>query len=347
MVYIIVLNYQIWQDTIECIESLLNLDYDSFKVIMIDNDSPNDSMKQIESWASGETSWIPPQNSPLKDIKVTEKPISFQKIDAKDINNLENITQEQLILIQSEKNGGYAAGNNIGIDFALSQNDCEYIWILNNDIVVENNSLTKLVNKSKSYEDQKKKIGIIGSKIMYYSQPDKFQYVGGGTYINCLATGKAVGKDEIDNQQYDIEHLKLDLISGACMFVNYNFIEVVGKLCEDYFLYSEEIDWAERGRRNGNWKLGYAYKAKVYHKISQSIGNNQSKGKVTKSSFSDYYNIRARVLYTRRFHPYYLLVFYTGFVGVLFNRIIRCQFKRIPLLIKAVLVPKRNIYESR
>ena len=49
--YIIILNYNNWQDTIECLESVLRNDYPNYQVIVIDNGSPNNSIKYIKAWA--------------------------------------------------------------------------------------------------------------------------------------------------------------------------------------------------------------------------------------------------------------------------------------------------------
>ena len=49
-VYIIILNYNGWQDTIECLESVLRNDYPNYQVIVVDNGSPNNSMEYIKAW---------------------------------------------------------------------------------------------------------------------------------------------------------------------------------------------------------------------------------------------------------------------------------------------------------
>ena len=53
-VYIILLNYNGWRDTQECLESVLKLDYPNFQIIVVDNQSPNDSMSHLLAWAKGE-----------------------------------------------------------------------------------------------------------------------------------------------------------------------------------------------------------------------------------------------------------------------------------------------------
>jgi GT2 family glycosyltransferase len=50
-IYIIILNYNGWADTIECLESVLRNDYPNYQVIVVDNNSPNNSMEYIKTWA--------------------------------------------------------------------------------------------------------------------------------------------------------------------------------------------------------------------------------------------------------------------------------------------------------
>lgn len=46
-VYIIILNYNGWKDTIECLESVFRNDYPNYLVIVLDNNFPNNSTEYI------------------------------------------------------------------------------------------------------------------------------------------------------------------------------------------------------------------------------------------------------------------------------------------------------------
>ena len=100
-VLIIVLNWMKYEDTINCVESLLKLDYLNFNILVIDNNSLNESAEII-------TKRFP-----------------------------------EILFIKSNKNDGYAAGNKIGVDYAL-KNNFDAVWILNNDCVVRKESLSQL-----------------------------------------------------------------------------------------------------------------------------------------------------------------------------------------------------------
>jgi len=95
---------------------------------------------------------------------------------------------------------------------------------------------------------------------------------------------------------------QLSCVVGAAMLVSRPFLEQVGLMREDYFLYYEEIDWATRAK--GRFKLGYAPRSVVFHKEGASIGTTASGG----SPLSMFYLFRNRIRFTWRFHRPYLPV---------------------------------------
>ena len=105
-VSIVLLNYNGYNDTIECIKSLKNITYNNYKIVIVDNNSTDNSEIEIKKF----------------------------------IKNDDNIQ-----FIQSYKNLGFSGGNNIGIRYAL-ENNADYICLLNNDTIVETNFLSELVN---------------------------------------------------------------------------------------------------------------------------------------------------------------------------------------------------------
>lgn len=351
-VSIIILNYNGWKDTIECLESVLRNDYPNYQVIVVDNNSSDNSIDCIKSWADGKISvWAKPDN-PLRHLSYPpiERPIPYIFYTRKEAENggikeLESqfnendfkgtTTRYPLILTQSGDNLGFAGGNNVAIRYILAKNDSDYIWLLNNDTVIKKDSLSKLVEKVEFYKKENKKIGITGSKLFYYDRPNIINGVG-GRYNKYLGVSKQIGVFEKDNGQYDNKSIlkDIDYIIGASMFVSKEFIEDNGLMCEDYFLYFEELDWALRGQEKG-YKLGYSWESIIYHKEGISIGSS-SKGK-EKSEFSDYWGLKNRLFFTKKFYPQYLWLVYISFVGVIFNRLIRGQFKRIKTILKIIL----------
>jgi GT2 family glycosyltransferase len=114
------------------------------------------------------------------------------------------------------------------------------------------------------------------------------------------------------------------------MLVSRQFLGKVGLLCEDYFLYFEEADWAIRSK--GQFSLGYAPQSVVYHKVGGSIGT--SSNPATMSFTSDYFNIRNRLFFTRRFFPAGLPTVRLVIVGSLLVRLCMGKWDRAAMIFR-------------
>ncbi len=242
-----------------------------------------------------------------------------------------------LTLLQSGANLGFAGGNNVGLRYAL-EHGAEYVWLLNNDTLVEPDALTQLVTKMQ----REPELGLCGSTLLYESQRDSVQALGGARYNRWLGTVQHVGQHERWPQDVDEGEIEgqLDYLIGASTFVSRLFLETVGLLQDDYFLYFEELDWATRARgqpgHQSKFRLGYAAKSIVYHKEGSSIGGTD-RAKAGKSYTADLYALKNRVRFTRRFYPYALPTVYLGLLVALANRVRRRQWRRVELVIRVML----------
>ena len=218
--------------------------------------------------------------------------------------------------------------------YALVQEDAEYYWLLNNDTLVIDSTLSELVKRHKEYKESDK-IGIIGSKLLYYNEPNIIQCLGGGTYNEFLGIVRQVGDrlpEKLESSKCDE---RLDYIYGASMLVKSEFVYQVGLLSEDYFFYYEELDWCTRGRKKG-WAISYTKKAVVYHKIGASVNANHKKKQ--KSVMSDYYIVRSRLLYASKYNGLVTnLIIRLSLLGTIMNRLFRGQYKRVFMIIKLSL----------
>ena len=182
-------------------------------------------------------------------------------------------------LIGNEENLGFAAGNNVGIRYAMSQG-AEYIWLLNNDTIVNSDALSNMIEET----ERDPEIGIAGSKIYYYGSLRKIWFTG--AKIDWLkGVSNHIGMGEIDVGQYD--YIKdVDRVTGCSMLVKKDVCNKVGLLDEKFFLYVEEVDWCVRARKAG-FKCIFVPSSVVYHKESSSVARIGIWNKV----FS-YYNTR-------------------------------------------------------
>jgi len=351
--YIIIVNYNGWRDTIECIESIFKINYPNYQIIVVDNNSSGNDLRYLMSWLKGELEitisshtqlhhlCTPPQKKPIPFFYYSAEEIELGKNILSEINSIgykqSNYSSYPVILIETKKNLGFAYGNNVGIKYVLRKDDFEYVWFLNNDTVVENNSLDELVKKAEEYNKSGTKIGIIGAKLMYYDEPDKLQGVG-GKYNRFFGTIKHIGESQIDWGKYDTD-IKFDYVLGASMHVKKQFLLDVGFMCEEYFLYFEELDWIERGKKQG-WDIGYCWKIKVYHKAGKSAGSNITNNQIGK--LIDYYQLKNRIIFTKKFYPLCLITVYIGFIFVLFNRMRRRQIDRAKMIIDILLGRKNH-----
>lgn len=318
-IYIILLNYNGWKDTIECLESVLKNDYENYQIIVIDNASPNNSMGYIINWAEGKQEVIYDESSQLKHLSQPFEPKPLEYVYYTKEEALKGGDKEKelsyknpLIFIKAGENGGFAAGNNIGIKYALAKDDFEYVWLLNNDTVIERNSLSSLEEYA-----TKNDLGIGGSTLMYYHEPKKVQAYG-GTVNKFFGTGSHI------LQVSEIEK-KLDYVVGASFLINKRVIDMIGLLPEEYFLYYEETDYCFNAKNNG-FKLGIAVKSIVYHKEGASSGGLTDIN--NKNEFVDVLSLKNRI----KFHRKYLgggLGLWIGMMIAFGNRIKRGQMNRV------------------
>ncbi|PQJ21874.1 glycosyltransferase family 2 protein [Tenacibaculum sp. SG-28] len=312
-VYIIILNYNSYEDTIECLESVMKLKYSSYEIILVDNASTNNALHYIREWAAGTSgNTISSKHQELV-YPLVAKPIPYNLLEEKEIEPSEH----PFTIIKAAKNRGFAAGNNIGIRYAISKKDSRYFWLLNNDTVVDKDSLFYMVK----YHESKNIIGILGCKLLYYDYPNTLQAVG-GIFNPLLYTSKHLGEGMGANITKS-DFRKIDYVIGASMFVPLGFIKEVGLLNEDYFLYYEELDWVFRAK-NTKWEIDWCADAVVYHKEGKTIGSSSNFKK--RSDFSEIEVFRSRKIFYTNF-PKNTFSFWVSSYLIIGNRIRRRQCK--------------------
>ncbi len=174
-VYVLILNWNNWNDTVACLESVFQNSHEDYQVVVIDNASTDGSEGKIIEWAEGrhrvESGFFAfdPGNKPIPHIRYDRETAERGGLPEKERSlraSLNPSIPHPLVLIQTGGNRGYAGGNNIGIRYALGKGDCGYIWILNNDTVIEKNALVEMLRCAES----EKNAGMVGSKLLLSSQ---------------------------------------------------------------------------------------------------------------------------------------------------------------------------------
>ncbi len=161
---ILVLNWNGWRDTIECLESLYQISYPLFDVIILDNGSRDNSLESLRCYSAGDlpvSSKFFEYMSENKPIQILEYTNSEAEVGGGRENEIADLpSNEKLVLIKNDKNYGFAEGNNIGIRYALKVLDPEYILLLNNDTIVDKDFLSELVSVARADDT----IGFVGPK---------------------------------------------------------------------------------------------------------------------------------------------------------------------------------------
>ena len=188
----------------------------------------------------------------------------------------------QINVIQSERNLGFAGGNNLGIQAARGK----YLFLINNDTIFKDFNVQALIMRMESSPD----IGIVCPKIRFAWDNNPIQFAGYSKLSTITVRNYAIGFNEEDHGQYDTAH-STPYAHGAAMLICREAINQVGLMPDCYFLYYEELDWSMMFTRTG-FQIWYEPECTIYHKESQATGQN--------SPLRTYYLTRNRLLLVRR-----------------------------------------------
>lgn len=286
-------------DTIECLESVYQIEYPKYHVIVVDNGSVNDSISKIKEYAEGKIE-VKSNFFNYSDINKPIKIIEYSKEEAEsgggkedDISGLP--CNKRMILIKNNFNYGFAEGNNIAIRYAMKALDIDYILLLNNDTVVDKFFLKELIEKGSKYN-----FGIAGPKVYYYDYKglNNIIHSAGARIYHLFGKAPPIGDKEVDKGQYDREKF-VNYLEGACLLVRREVIEHVGLLDSSYFLYWEETDWCYRALKKG-FKSLFIPSSKIWHKV---------KAKKINEIYS-YYMIRNRFFFMKKNCSSYVYCFF-------------------------------------
>lgn len=279
-VFGIVLNWNSYENSATCIESLLNLKYQPFHILVIDNNSSDNSGKQLDK--------------------------EFDSVD----------------VIYNDQNLGFGGGINVGIKYALSQ-DADYIWVLNNDIICEDDILEELITKMESNMN----IGVITPEVRKYPNTDEVWFEQGS--IN-YRTGSISHTNYKGNTNQKSLLLENDYVPFCSALVRCEVFSKIGLYPEDYFLLYGDGDYCHEIRHNG-YQIITDTSVHIYHKANQSIGSHLSPSHT-------YYGTRNRLLFSRKHsstNSVYLYYIW-WFMKVIVDRIIHTKAKSIYAALQGV-----------
>lgn len=305
----VVVNWNGWRDTVVCLESLFALGGTPMRVVVCDNASTDGSAPELERYLRGRMPHWRLEEAGAADPAPREGVVSVH-------------------LLRLSRNLGYAGGINAGIEWARERwTPCGF-WLLNNDVQAQAGALQALVAAHASVPHA----GLCGSVLLEWDEPQRVQGVG-GIYRRWLGVGWHDKRLPADGSAVS---LALDYPIGASMYVATDYLDKVGLMEPGYFLYCEEMDWAERGRRHGYRPL-VALGSRLRHKEGASTG---SRGGVRhKSMLSERYGVINRLRITRKFWPHWLPVVWASLLLVVLDRLAHGETARARLVLRLMFAP--------
>jgi GT2 family glycosyltransferase len=219
-VFIVIVNWNGLEDTLQCLASVSKLDYPRRQTVLVDNGSTDGSQARLKA--------VPPDCT----------------------------------LIEHSANLGYTGGNNAGMRYALAQG-ADYVWLLNNDTVVEPDSLSKLVASA----SQDQTIGLISPVTYEFHDRDRIQFRG--VFADMSRQTITDAPDPLGHQPDTLSTALL--LWGTALFIKSTVIQRIGYLDDRFFAYHEDIDYSLRAI-NAGFRTLVEPTAVVYHKWAASSG---------------------------------------------------------------------------
>lgn len=247
---IIIINWNGWSDTIECLDSLYAIDYIKSNIILIDNGSDDNSVEQLEGYLTNKS------NSVLKQVSSNEL-----------VDIYETAVGAKIIFMKTGINHGFARGNNIGIKYANRALNPKYILLLNNDTIADKGFLSKLVIEA----EKDPRIGICSAKLLNAANTSIIDSTG---HIIRLGAVVDRGHGELDRGQYDNKPDIMGAMAACCLYRK-DMLEEIGLFDESFDTTYEDAELSWRAYKSG-WKARFVPDAVVFHKRGKSIQRDYS-----------------------------------------------------------------------
>lgn len=296
---IVMVNWNSWPETIEALEAVFRMqDFDG-PVVVCDNASGDGSLAYIRQWGEGKLCALPESRDPeirALVIPPVEKDFQLASLSCTEVETRAlpaDMIASRLWLVNCADNRGFGAGSNVGIKLLQRMPNIQNFWLLNCDALPARRAYRELKNEMPVLRQPL----ICGSVLMEYWKPSTVQSCG-ANYNPLLCSMSDNFRDMPATKLQGMENTyHVDYPVGASIVVNREFLDSIGFMCEDYFLYFEELDWVMRF----GWpsRAFVVTSSRVYHKGGSTTGAGSSYR--TRSLKADYYFLRSRILFAIKF----------------------------------------------
>lgn len=310
MTAIILLNWNGYEDTIACLDSLYKIENSDYFVIVVDNGSDNNSLDKISEW-----------------IELSHYNYCFIKEGEKYYPNIDSKT---VILYSLAENYGFAKGNNIGIELAKKYNPMFYL-LLNNDTIVEKDFLMRLV----SFQELNSQYKVLSPLILYYDSPQLIWNAGGKLlcgFRKCYYDNKHMSA--LSNKTY----FAVSFVTGCALFIHNCIVSQNQLLTEDFFFGEEDFNFCIRMKRNGV-KMCCLPTSVIYHKVSSSTSEIQNFNKVYLYYLNRFIDIK------NSYNSVFFFLWKCVSIPYMISLLLKLKYtsKEIIFLIKQTLLESKNL----
>ena len=236
----------------------------------------------------------------LRSLPIGDSRIEIIVVDSASTDGAPAMVQSefpQVRLMASAENMGYTRGNNLGLRAARGR----YLLILNPDTEISGDALAQMT----AYMEAQPQVGVLGPQLLYPDGRIQSTRRRFPTFLTALVESTwlqpYVGRGLLDHfyarDLRDDEIAEVDWVMGAAMFVRRQAYEQVGGLDEQFFMYSEELDWCRRMSAAG-WKVVYFPPARIIHHQARSAAQVPAQTHIRFNS--------SKVLYVRKYRGWML-----------------------------------------
>jgi GT2 family glycosyltransferase len=252
MTAIILLNWNGGQDTIECLQSLYQCKGD-YCVVVVDNGSTDHSKDEILDYLS---------KKGIRHSLLQEG----QQLTTK-------LQPGECLFYALSQNYGFARGNNKALRLLSNVAGYDHYLLLNNDTIVDSNFLQTLADFASHHPE----VNVLTPLIRYYSEPERIWNAGGSQFWGFR---KYYHANQCIGQEHLTGHKKVSFLTGCALFFSPSVLQSDGSLLTERFFFGEE-DFEFCLRMNAAKKnMACVFDAVVYHKVSMSVANMPSLGRI-------------------------------------------------------------------
>jgi GT2 family glycosyltransferase len=289
---ITILNWNNYKDTLQCLRSLLDSTYPLLEIIVCDNGSNDNSLQEIENWVR--------EKGFMSELKIPDFNKKRQIFDVRVLSN--KSCAHKIYLLNNHENLGFAKGNNRGAKLAILLN-CEYVFLLNNDLTVDKECIGNLVK----FGEKRKDAALMGVKLFEINKltgkneaisPQSIIHPYSFAYIMIFRTffGRFFSKD-LKNKlaesfhYYGNDFSEIYYAHGCAMMFRASALKKINFFDEKTFLYWEEFIVAEKLRKNKLLTF-HVPTAIINHKHARSTKKISSYSRYSNSLLSEKYYIK-------------------------------------------------------